>query len=117
MDEAYEHDARAARNQSLFRTVNEKVRALNVGFAQITNTYEVTCECADVACMKKITVPPATYEGVRANRRQFIVLPGHLDPGGEGVVLAHESYLVVEKSESRTAFAAVRPTLARSAGS
>ena len=39
-----EREVRAARNQSLFRAVNENIRTLNEAFAQITETFAIACE-------------------------------------------------------------------------
>jgi hypothetical protein len=90
-------EVRAARNQSLFRAVNENMRVLNDGFAQITETFAIACECADQRCIETIEIRPEDYAAVRAEPRHFAVLPGHVYPDVERVVREADGYVVVEK--------------------
>ena len=92
-----EHEVHAARNQSLFRAVNEKLRELNEAFATITETFGVTCECADVQCVQMLTIRPPDYTEVRRQPRRFVVAPGHVIPDVEIVVAETAGYVVVEK--------------------
>ena len=50
-----DRDLRAARNQALFRVVNEKMRELNEAFSDVSETYAIACECADVSCVRLST--------------------------------------------------------------
>jgi len=68
-----EREVRAARNESLFRTVNESVRALNETFATITDLFTVMCECADVRCTETVSIPHHDYLAARFNERRFVV--------------------------------------------
>jgi hypothetical protein len=56
------------------------------------------CECADDACIERLTLDPDAYTRVRSEPRWFIVLPGHEDPALERVIETHGSYLIVEKT-------------------
>jgi len=88
---------RAARNQALFRAVNEKVKEVNAAFSSVTRDFAIACECADVDCVEMLKIAPAEYEAIRANPRHFAVLPNHIYPEVEQVVRTSEEYVVVEK--------------------
>jgi hypothetical protein len=92
-----EREVRAARNQSLFRAVNEKLRTLNEAFASVSEKFAIACECADSACVEMIEIHPHDYLGVRSEPRQFVVAPGHIYPDVETVVRTADGYVVVEK--------------------
>jgi hypothetical protein len=92
-----EREVRAARNQSLFRAVNEQMRALDQAFATVTETFTIACECADTSCVERLEIHPHEYLAVRSEPRQFAVLPGHVYPDVETVVRESYAYVVVEK--------------------
>jgi hypothetical protein len=58
---------------------------------------EFLCERDDPDCVEKVSATRAEYEAIRAVATQFVVLPGHEDPGVEQVVQRTERFLVVEK--------------------
>ena len=93
----HERELRAARNQSLFRAVNDKLRDLNDAFAAISDTFVIACECADTSCIETLEISGEEYAAVRAEPRQFAVLPGHVYPDVENVVRESDRYVVVEK--------------------
>jgi len=86
-------EERAARNEALFREVNERVATLAGGGA-----IEVgfVCECSDGACVERLHLARDEYHAVRENPRAFIVVPGH-EGDFELVLERHATYLVVEK--------------------
>ena len=91
---------RAARNQSLYRSINESVNDLNQTFAEVTVTPfsgEWICECADTHCMLRINATLREYEAVRANGRTFLVCPGHVYPEVERIVAENDRFVTVEK--------------------
>lgn len=91
-------EERIARNEALFRHVNEEVQALARRFG--VRTGEVTgfvCECGHEECTDRIDVPLDVYERVRGNPRRFLVLPGHVLPEIEHVVEETDDWVVVEK--------------------
>jgi 5-bromo-4-chloroindolyl phosphate hydrolysis protein len=96
-DSQTEREIRAARNQAMFRMVNDKMTELNASFAQMTGTYTIACECADTHCVATIEIAPEEYEAVRREPRHFAVLPGHVYPDVERVVEEFEEYTIVEK--------------------
>ena len=93
----HEREVRAARNQSLFRSVNERLEELNEAFASVTRTFTIACECADPSCVTMIEVEPTEYGAVRAEPHHFIVLQGHIIPEIEFIVRETDAYVVVEK--------------------
>jgi hypothetical protein len=89
-------DARA-RNEALFREVNERIEDVSTTFVPDEEQMEFLCECDDAACTGKVSATRTEYEAVRAVATHFIVLSGHDDPEVEKVVLQNERFLVVEK--------------------
>ena len=92
-----EREIRAARNQALFRAVNENLKMLNEAFATASETFVIACECADSNCVKMLEIHPHEYLEIRAEPRHFAVLPGHVYPEVEDVVRETETFVVVEK--------------------
>jgi hypothetical protein len=92
-----EREVRAARNQALFRAVNEKLATLNEAFAHVSGTFAVACECADTSCVEMIEIAPEEYRAVRAEPRRFVVRLGHTYAEVEVVVHESPEYVVVEK--------------------
>jgi hypothetical protein len=102
-----EREARAARNQSMFRSVNERLEELNETFQQITERFTIACECADTSCVEMLEIHAEEYEAVRAEPRHFVVLPGHIYPDVEDVVREADGYVVVEKTGTAAAVAEI----------
>jgi hypothetical protein len=91
---------RAAENQSLYRSVNERIKQLNAALGEIApngDSYEWLCECADTECTLRISATLDEYEGVRENPRTFIVAPRHLYPEVERVLTENTRFTIVEK--------------------
>jgi hypothetical protein len=77
--------ARAARNQELFRQVNERIAELTAGLGEPGERLFV-CECGDGACSKPLELSAADYRDVRAHPDRFVVLAGHELPDLDRVV-------------------------------
>ena len=60
-------EERVARNETLFREVNERIKQVNVALA----TSEATdfLECGDESCTQPISLNLREYEAVRPSRR------------------------------------------------
>lgn len=86
--------ARIAVNEAAFRRVNEAIEA---GTPAVDEQLQLICECGRLGCSEQISVTPAAYEAVRADRRRFIIVPGHELPEAERIVETGERYFVVEK--------------------
>jgi hypothetical protein len=89
-------EERAARNEALFREVNEEIRDLDSRFGG-ERAGAFVCECADETCVVLLSVPGEEYVAVRGHPRRFVVAPGHEDPALETVVERRKGYFVVEK--------------------
>ncbi len=86
-------DVKGARNQSLFREVNERIEDL----VEPSTRPEFLCECAADACTAVIEMSLEEYEVVRSDPRRFPIQPGHDVPEIERVVEENERFAVVEK--------------------
>lgn len=98
-----EHDTRKeriARNEAIFRAVNEVLRDPEDG------ELEVTCECGDRECERILRVPVDVYEDTRADSARFIVVPGHAIPDAEDIVVHTDAYDVVRKHDDAAQIAA-----------
>jgi hypothetical protein len=92
---------RRARNEALFREVNERIVELETGLTGYGQDDSLlvglVCECTREDCGQTIEVTRAQYESVRNESRRFLVLPGHEETDLERVVERHPHFLVVEK--------------------
>jgi hypothetical protein len=88
---------RAARNEAVFRRVNERLEEVNEAFATMADGAEFVCECADIGCVERIELEIAQYEAVRDVPTHFIVKPGHELADEERIVETYGEYLIVEK--------------------
>jgi hypothetical protein len=84
---------RAAKNQSLFREVNERIEDL----ASLASFASFVCECMNGACDEHVPLTLEEYEHVRSDSNSFLVLPGHEVPTVEEVVETNDRFLVVRK--------------------
>lgn len=91
-------EQRAARNEALFREVNENIARLEERHGTTTAEPVFLCECASADCTDHVSVEPEVYARVREHPRQFFVIPGHEEPQLERVVERHREYLIVEKT-------------------
>lgn len=90
-------DDRAARNEALFRRVNERLEEVNEAFHTVVDDAEFVCECASIDCVERIELPLAEYEAVRSVPTQFVVKPTHVLPESEQIVEERGEYTIVEK--------------------
>jgi hypothetical protein len=96
-------EIRIARNEALFRVVNERVREVRP-----EEEEEVTgflCECGDDTCTETVYLPVREYERIRSEPTHFIVVPGHEIISVEAPVERKEGYLVVRKKPEEAAIA------------
>jgi hypothetical protein len=90
------HEERIAKNQTVFRDVNERIEAGELP-AEAAKPVAFCCECARLGCNVLIEVPIASYERVRAHPRHFILATGHENGEVETVIKHADGYVVVEK--------------------
>jgi hypothetical protein len=84
---------KAARNQALWREVNERIRAV----AETSEHMEFLCECADLDCTETLNLTVAEYERLRSSPVRFPIAIGHDFCEVENVVEENERYGVVQK--------------------
>jgi hypothetical protein len=84
-----------ARNEALFREVNERVQEVSGGRA--TEMTEFLCECGDSGCTERIALRNEEYEQVRADPLLFAIVPGHEIAEVEELVARDERFDVVRK--------------------
>jgi hypothetical protein len=75
---------RLARNEALFREVNERVE--EVGERAGLDMIDFICECGDADCTAAISLTESEYEQIRTDPVLFAILPGHAIPEIEDVV-------------------------------
>jgi hypothetical protein len=98
-----ERQRRRSLNEAVFREVNERILEVNERFESDPQTLDLICECDDTDCADRISMSAADYEQVRADSRQFAIVPGHSDATVE-VVIAHEkTYELVRKRPGEAA--------------
>ena len=91
-----------ARNESLFREVNDRIEELSAnveaqGIAPEGGLVEFQCECGRDGCTERLRLTIAEYEHVRADNDSFAIAPGHETPEMEAVVEENERFVVVDK--------------------
>ncbi|MBW3593133.1 MAG: hypothetical protein KY396_05525 [Actinobacteria bacterium] len=91
-------EERAARNEAVFREVNERIKELTR--AQRSERSEVLCECSDSSCVATIDVSMDEYEATRAHGARFAVVAGHEDAAVERIVERTDRFFVVEKADA-----------------
>jgi hypothetical protein len=86
---------RIAKNESLFRNVNEGIREASERLD--SEIADFICECGDSTCTEHVRVPIEEYERVRQNATHFLVRPGHVKGPIERVIDQERHYTVIEK--------------------
>jgi hypothetical protein len=87
---------RLAKNQALFRAVNEEVE--NIAEIQTDpGPISFVCECAMPDCGSAIELAHGEYEAIRRNPTHFFVLTDHVFPEVENIIDDRGRYVVVEK--------------------
>ena len=98
-----ERNERLARNETVFREVNERIEELmREGgpfdlSAPKRDLLDVLCECGNPDCTEPVSLTISEYERVRQEPTQFLVAPGHVIPDIEEVVTTGPGYQVVRK--------------------
>jgi hypothetical protein len=90
-----------ARNEALFREVNERIAETAERFEADEASF--VCECAQPACTERVDVTLDEYERVRQDGATFLLVPGHEDRRVESAVDVEAGHAVVEKQDPRVA--------------
>lgn len=92
-------EARLARNEVMFRAINERIRELAERFGHVAGEgIAFVCECADETCVERVTLTAEQYDDVRAIPARFVVVQGHeATPLVERVVFRSVEFVIVQK--------------------
>jgi len=96
--------SRLAKNEAVFRQVNERVIEIKEALGPDPRPFELVdgliCECSDAGCLERVgPLTTSDYETVRSDARRFIIAANHQALDVESVVEMNPSYWVVEKRE------------------
>jgi hypothetical protein len=97
---------RLARNQALFREVNERIKEIG---SQLAGDFEFICECSNPDCTVTMVVPMGEYETIRSNPASFVIAPGHQVDDIERVTREEATFAVVEKAVDKPFFTKTDP--------
>jgi hypothetical protein len=92
-----ERELRAAQNQILFRSVNDRILELGEKLSGSTPELDFACECVDDSCIEKIRLSPQRFLAIESDANRFIVLRGHEIPEVEDIVAERDGFLIVAK--------------------
>lgn len=98
MQSVEERHARLAKNETVFRDINEQVGGLNA-LGDDRPSFMIVCECGSQECSAILTVTRAEYEAVRAQSDRFLIKTGHQIAEIEDVVEQHPTFDVVDKKD------------------
>jgi hypothetical protein len=84
-----------ARNQTLFRDLNEQISHITISMNG--DLVGFICECSDMSCMQVVELTKKEYEEIRSVATWFPVKPGHETPDIEVVIEENERFAIVEK--------------------
>jgi hypothetical protein len=87
---------RVAKNEALFRQVNERIEEVNEALGA-DEPSDFLCECGDDNCTAPVRLTLAKYEEVRSDATHFVIAPGHEIIDVERVIEQNDEFAVVEK--------------------
>lgn len=92
-------EERAARNEAIWREVNERIDEVDEAFRVLPDDSLLTfhCECGREGCEERVSLTPAEYHDVRSQRDRFVVVPGHEQQAIERTIVRTDRYLLVDK--------------------
>lgn len=87
--------ARKAKNQALFRDVNERIADMADKFDAAVETQSFICECSRIGCTDRIELTLSEYARVRDDPTTFVLVVGHEDTDHEELLVKTSGYLIV----------------------
>jgi hypothetical protein len=98
-EELRDREARAAKNESRFREINERIERSNEGFDFAFSVNTWICECSNETCAERLQLSVEEYEVIRSDGARFLVAPSkeHVWLEIENVSKRCARYWVVEK--------------------
>lgn len=98
MDDDRQLPEQIARNEAIFREVNETIEAGRwPGEERAPIAFR--CECGELGCNRLIELTSPEYEEIRSHPRRFFIAPDHEMPEAEDIVERREHYVIVQKRE------------------
>ena len=91
-----------ARNEAIFRAVNERVADVTDSEARMTSFL---CECGNLDCVQEVSLTDPEYMRVRSSATTFAVAPGHALEDVETVIEKTDRFHLVEKHPREAAIA------------
>lgn len=88
-------DIRQARNQALYREVNNRIAELASSLVGVGEPQSFICECSRLGCSAQVEVPPEVYAQICDKPGAFLVHPGHEDSVSEEILASQNNYAVV----------------------
>lgn len=90
-----------AKNQAVFREVNERIRELSERLRSDapTDLVSFVCECSASDCHATVELTLVEYKRVRSEPGQFVAAVDHGHPDSEREVLRTSRYVVFAKVE------------------
>jgi hypothetical protein len=98
-----ERERRIAKNEVIFRRVNEQIEQVNQAFGEVAGSMTLVCECGDAGCIEQIELTPEEYRRLRADPTMFAIRPDHEIHDVEDVVEKLDRYWIVKKHEGEPA--------------
>lgn len=95
MDDAQK--SRLARNEDLFRQVNDRIDDLAETHGDDLHTYEFFCECSDLGCTERVQLTLPEYAHVRDEPSRFVVVKDHVLEEIEHVIERADDHVLIEK--------------------
>jgi hypothetical protein len=99
-------EQRVAKNETLFREVNERIKVVNEASAP-EEPSDYLCECGSQDCTEPVALTRAEYEKLRSEPTHFAVVSGHVVLDVEKLVAETDRYATVEKSTPAAARIAI----------
>jgi hypothetical protein len=90
-------ELRAAQNQLLFRTANDRLSELGENVLNSMEEVEFACECENHECTGSIRMRVGQFAAIEGVENRFIVLRGHEEPDVEYTVAERDGFLIVSK--------------------
>jgi hypothetical protein len=102
-------EERLAKNEIIFRDVNERIKdAADAAAIRDDRNLGFLCECSNVDCTLRLRVAISDYERTRSESAQFIVALGHELPEIERVVFVGDEFQIVRKEGTAAVLAEER---------
>jgi hypothetical protein len=91
--------ARAAKNEGIFRAVNEQIRTIVERFsaADDAEMFSFVCEWSRPNCIEEVSATLEEYRAVREHPTRFLILADYLDLDRERIIGRTDRFAVVEK--------------------